>query len=291
MTESTAPINGALVPWFGAKRVLARRIVSALGRHRCYWEPFCGSMAVLLAKPAVTQETVNDLHDDLVNLARVVRDEGTAVALYARLTRTPTAEALFAESRAVVRSAPAPTTADPPSVDRAYHYFVASWQGLNGVAGTAQTNLNFARRYTSRGGAAATRFASAVASVPAWYARLRTVAIYSGCGIALCEKVEDRPGTVVYADPPYLVKGAKYVHDFAAADHQRLAAALTRFEHTRVVVSYYAHPELALLYPGWRVVPVTTTKAMVNSGGRADAGPVKAPEVLLINQEGGDVDP
>jgi len=41
----------ALAPWFGSKRNLAPEIVRELRRHSCYWEPFCGSMAVLLAKP------------------------------------------------------------------------------------------------------------------------------------------------------------------------------------------------------------------------------------------------
>lgn len=54
----------AIAPWFGSKRVLAPKIVEQLGQHRCFWEPFCGSMAVLLAKPTVSQETVNDLHGD-----------------------------------------------------------------------------------------------------------------------------------------------------------------------------------------------------------------------------------
>lgn len=53
-TQSAAPIITAIAPWFGSKRTLAPRIVAELGSHRAYWEPFCGSMAVLLAKPAAT---------------------------------------------------------------------------------------------------------------------------------------------------------------------------------------------------------------------------------------------
>lgn len=63
-----------LAPWFGSKRMLAPTIVAQLGLHQAYWEPFAGSMSVLLAKPAATMENVNDLHGDLVNLARVVKD-------------------------------------------------------------------------------------------------------------------------------------------------------------------------------------------------------------------------
>ncbi|KKK94504.1 hypothetical protein LCGC14_2682220 [marine sediment metagenome] len=48
---SDGPKIKAIAPWFGGKRNLAPKIVDALGDHRVYWEPFCGSMAVLMAKP------------------------------------------------------------------------------------------------------------------------------------------------------------------------------------------------------------------------------------------------
>lgn len=70
----------AIAPWFGGKRNLAPDIVKALGKHTAYWEPFCGSMAVLLAKPESASETVCDLHEDVTNLARVRDSKGTVEA-------------------------------------------------------------------------------------------------------------------------------------------------------------------------------------------------------------------
>jgi DNA adenine methylase len=160
---------------------------------------------------------------------------------------------------------------------------VASWIGLSGVAGTSARNTNFARRFSSLGGDPATRFAGAVRSIPQWRRRLERVQVLRSDGIGLCEKVEDREGVVIYADPPYLVKGAKYLHDFAASDHDRLAAALGRFRRTRVVVSYYDHPELARLYPGWHRRRVNVAKGLVQSGKRDERGRTDAPEVLLSN--------
>ena len=88
----------AIAPWFGAKRNLALRIVELLGKHSVYWEPFCGSMAVLLAKPACKMETVNDLHGDLINLARVIQHEQLALKFYRRLRRTLMHEQIFREA-------------------------------------------------------------------------------------------------------------------------------------------------------------------------------------------------
>ena len=69
----------AIAPWFGGKRTMAPDIVAQLGKHTQYFEPFCGSMAVLFGKPRSMHETVNDLHGDLINLALVLQGEKTAV--------------------------------------------------------------------------------------------------------------------------------------------------------------------------------------------------------------------
>lgn len=273
----------ATVPWFGGKRTIAPRIVEEIGAHRVYWSLFAGSLAVELAKPPAQMETVNDLHGDVTNLARVLRDEALSGRLYWRLCRTIPAEPLFRESLAVLAGGLPPGIDAAPCADRAYHYFVVCWLGLNGVAGTSRAGSSFAKRFTSGGGAPAGRFAGAVESIPWWHERLRNVLVLSECGLALAERIEDRAGTVVYADPPYLVKAGTYLHDFAAADHERLARALRRFRLTRVVVSYYADPRLADLYPGWRVVDCAAPKRMAKGGARPAGGTV-APEVLLVNQ-------
>lgn len=272
----------AIAPWFGGKRRLAERIVQALGPHRAYWDPFCGSLAVPFAKPAATMEVVNDLHEDLVNLARVVKSNTLAPALFDRILRTAMHEDLFMEAAARVRSR-GPLPGSRPCVDAAYDYIVMSWMGMNGVSGTANTNSNFCARYTANGGHAAKRFMSVGESIPEWWRRLRNVTILRRDAFELIPRIGDAKGTVMYVDPPYLVKGAKYMHDFKASDHARLADALHRFKKLRVVVSYYDHPDVRRLYRGWTFVPVHVNKALVASGRRDRDNPVTAPEVLVIN--------
>lgn len=267
----------AILPYFGGKRTIAPVIVREIGRHSVYWEPFCGSLAVLLEKRTVNSETVNDLNSDVTNLAKIIADDRWAV-LKDRLDRTHFSQGLFHESRERLAAGKC-----HDAIDRAYCFFVESWMGRNGVAGTRSSNTAFCVRYTSNGGDPATRFGSAVESIEAWHERLKGVVILEQDGIELCGRIEDKPGTVIYADPPYLVKGAKYRHDFTEADHDRLAEQLRRLVKTRVVVSYYDHPRLAALYPGWLKRPVKATKAMVNQGLRDSGGATEAPEVLLIN--------
>lgn len=282
MTSAESPMKiTAIAPWFGGKRTLAPRIVAELGPHSAYWEPFCGSMAVLLAKPPATMETVNDLHGDLINLARVIQHQTAGPRLYRRLRRVLMSEKFFDECGSRIREHKPPQGLDEY---RAFDYFVTAWFGRNGVAGTSNYNSHFCRRYTKNGGHAAKRWASAVDSIPAWRRRMRQITILSDDAFKLIERIEDAKGTVVYADPPYVAKGAKYLHDFDGIDHTRLARLLSRFTATRVVVSYYDHPEVRRLYADWTFVECHTTKALVSSGQRDQRGKAEvAPEVLIIN--------
>lgn len=306
MTETEMKIT-AIAPWFGGKRTMAPIIIKELGDHRAYWEPFCGSMAVLLAKEPASMETANDLHGDLINVARIVQDRVLGPMLYRRLRRAMNSQVEFAKSRVSVLCE-ADLSNEGDCLDRAYNYFLCSWQGMNGVAGTATNNMGFARRFTKNGGHAATRFAGAVDSIPSWRRRLRGVSILSADGIELCEKIEDAAGVAIYADPPYITKGCKYLHDFddqkwwqmpdgtirksmflpdckakKISAHQALTASLSRFKKTRVVVSYYAHPDLAAMYPGWTVVDCMMTKSLVSQGRRDKTNKTESPEILLIN--------
>lgn len=275
----------AIAPWFGSKRTMAPEIVRQLGPHRAYFGLGCGSLAVELEKPECSQETVCDLHGDITNLARVLQDETSAVALYARLERTIPAEQLFKESQDYCNENEVKEYADP---DRAYHFFFQSWLGRNGVAGTVRgSDVQLAVRWTSGGGSPAIRFRSAVESIPWWHARLRNILVLRRCMFKVADSIEDEDRTSIYCDPPYLLGGARdgascYVHEFAADDHVRLAKVLGRFKKARVVVSYYADSRLAAMYPGWTILDRTRAKNLSVQGRR---GAVKrdAPEVLLVN--------
>lgn len=280
---SAAPTITAIAPWFGGKRTLAPRIVAELGEHRCYWEPFCGSMSVLIAKPCCAMETVNDMLGELVNLARCIRDPQAGPLLYRRLRRViaSAAELDDAAGRLALRGrARAP---ELPDVELEFDYFVASWLGRNGAAGTDSYNQGFCRRFTASGGTSSTRWRGAVSSIPSWRRRLSNVTILNDDAFDVLAAIRDEPGTAIYCDPPYVEKNCSYVHDFSADDHDRLANALRRFTRARVVVSYYDHPRIRDLYASWSVVETPVAKALVNQAMRDVGGKVTAPEVLIIN--------
>lgn len=278
----------ALSPWYGSKRTLAPTIIEELGDHKAYWEPCCGSMAVLLAKPQARAETVNDLHGDLVNMARCISGPETGPMLYRRLRRLVVADELLAEYDAPIRRGD--YAGEGVDIDRAVSFFVTSWMGRNGEVGLAkqERGRQLAVRWSPNGGDPATRFRNAVTSIPAWRRRLRGVTILRRDLFAVLEKIGDEPDTAIYVDPPYIAKSDEYLYDFKdgfmdeASDHERLAAALSRFKLARVVVSYYEHPELDRLYPRWtrRKVYLNRNMASVQVG---TSGKKVAPEALILN--------
>jgi len=297
-----APKIKAIAPWFGGKRTLAPVIVEELGKHTQYFEPFCGSMAVLFAKEPSQKETVNDLHGDLINLARVVSDHVTAPILYERLGAALMSEGLLKDAQAAIEGEPIDDL-DPGSekaIERAYWYFVASWMGRNGTAGTRRVDYQIAVRWTKNGGSPTVRFRNAVESLPAWHLRLKNVVILQRDAFRILDRFEDVGGTAIYVDPPYIDASRsgwrsgvgsdhKYLHEFNHAetlleedDHARLAAVLRRYEHARIVVSYYDCERARELYDGWTFVEHTMIKRLHAQAGRG-ARKKKAPEMLVIN--------
>ncbi len=266
---------------------MAPEIIAELGPHRQYFEPFCGSMAVLFAKEASAQETVNDLHGDLINLAMVLQCESTAADLYERLMRTIFHESLLEQAQEVM-SGGAPQTING-RIERAYWYFLASWMCRSGMAGTRRTDYRVAVRWTFGGGSPTVRLRSAIDSVPWWHRRLQNVVILNRDAFEIIPKFADVPGSAIYIDSPYAVEtrtagGGNYLHEFNhAEDHERLAIALSKFQQARVVVSYYDCPRIRELYSGWTVVDCERRKNIINQHGTESIK--SAPEILLINGE------
>jgi len=294
----------AIAPWFGGKRTLAPAIVTQLGKHTQYFEPFCGSMAVLLAKPPSQKETVNDLHGELINLAHILQRESTALELYERCSRTLMCEGLLNDAKDFFKATHVRPRGDGAhKLERAYWYFLASWMGRNGTAGTERTDYQIAVRWTKNGGSPTVRWKNAVASIPDWHRRLSNVVILCRDAFRIIDRFEDHEATAIYVDSPYMDEtrssgaNCRYLHDFASpvdpgsgglfeaeeGPHQKLARILNEYKHARIVVSHYDCEEVRSLYEGWTFLSKTRPKHL-SGPGRKSPGPMKeAPEVLIVN--------
>lgn len=261
-----------IAPWYGGKAALSKIIVPELGPHTAYFEPFAGGFGMIFRKAPCKLETLNDLHQDVTNLARVVASSIDSAALMRRLSRRLVCEALHNEARARL------TEPFVPGVDRAVDFFQVSWQAMNGFAGS-QSSQTFASQFQSRGTPKTQKLRSAIGSVRFWHDRIKNVTILNRDAFELLDRIEDEAGTVIYCDPPYIQKGGRYRFDFASADHARLATAVQRFQRARVVVSYYDDEALRTLYPSWHKRVLNEWKHRPQNGTRKP----KPPEVLLMN--------
>jgi DNA adenine methylase len=254
--------------YFGSKGRLGPWIASLLPAHRTYVEPFCGSAAVLFAKPPSPTEVINDRDGDLVLLFRMLRDRGPELARALQLT--PYARAELAAANL-----------DTPGLDelqRARRVFVRLNMSLSR---TLARQRGFAAAYNTNGADHARKFASLVDHLPAAAERLRRVIIEHRPAIEVIAKY-GAANAVIYCDPPYLDstrsalakrRGADYAFEYATqAEHRELARAL-HATPAAVLISGYPSPLYEDLYAGWwRVDRPVDKPSSLTSGGRAGHG-------------------
>lgn len=237
------------VPYFGSKARIADQVVALLPDHGHYVEPYCGSLAVLLAKPASRMETVNDLDGDLMCFWRVLRDCPEDLVRACDLTP---------HARAELTAAWEPTTDD---VERARRVWIRLSQGRGGMmrrtgwrhyAATSGSSIGmpgYLEAYRGR-------------LLPA-ADRLRDVSLECLPALTVIGKYGAAADVLLYVDPPYLGStrtdsNSRYgVEMRTDADHRELAAALTDCR-AAVVLSGYDSPLYAELYAGWHRYELTT---------------------------------
>jgi DNA adenine methylase len=264
------------IPYFGGKTTTAPWIVSMLPAHQHYVEPFCGSLAVLLAKPPSPQETVNDLDGRLVNFWRVLRD--ATGDLVRACEMTPHSRAEYSDALARIGDE------SLPGLERARLAWVILHQG-RGRRFDGHEGWRHAIGRASTGGGqhpVATTIDRAVDLIAPCAERLRTVTLECLPALDLIAKYGAHRDVLLYVDPPYLGTTRsgpnRYGLEMASeAGHRELAGALGACK-AAVVLSGYTSPLYDELYGGWHCERLSTT-----TGNGAD-GKRSRVEVLWSNR-------
>lgn len=232
--------------YFGGKTSIADRIAQLLPAHEHYVEPYAGSLAVLLAKPASDMETVNDLDGDLMTFWRVLRNDPEGLERVCALTPHSRAEHLEAYQRDTA----------PTDLERARRVWVTltqgrgahlwrgtGWRYYQNARGSGASMPEYLEAYTARLAPAARR--------------LRRVSLECQPALDLIAKYGQHPTSLIYADPPYLkttrtwANGNGYGHEMPTEhDHRELAGAL-HAAAAAVVLSGYDSPLYQDLYGSW----------------------------------------
>jgi DNA adenine methylase len=219
-------------------------------RHRIYVEPFGGGGSVLLRKPRSCSEVYNDLDGEIVNLFRVARDHGAALA--EKLYLTPYARDEFKEA---YNPAPDPVEQARRTLTRAFMGF-GSGAATQGKSSKGQNPLTGFRSNTKRAWTIpAHDWAGYPEALEAVIERLRGVVIENRDALEIIP-AHDSEETLFYADPPYLPSvrdyGTDYRHEMTEEDHVRLAEALKN-ARGKVIISGYHSGLYDELYRGWTV--------------------------------------
>lgn len=244
----------ALAPWFGSSRMIAKEIGKLL--DGCEWVgiPFAGGMSEV---PHIKARglLVNDLHRHVMNLARVVANDGHRSVLQAQLEGLIFHPDILrdAQERCVMWEQQWESGERPAfeiNIGAARSFFTAVWMGRSGQAGTDdEFNGNLAMRFTASGGGSNTRYRSAIESLEAWGQTLKRCEFSCLDWRVFLTKCQDRKKHGLYVDAPWPKDGGNYRHKFTEQDQRDLAAALGKFDQMRVVVRYGDHPLIRELYP------------------------------------------
>lgn len=186
--------------YFGSKRRIAAKLYDRLPPHNAWVEIFCGSAAMTLAKKPALIEVINDINGEIVNVFRQL--QANSEELERLIYFTPYARAEFESARKLETGL--------SDTERARRFLVAAMMSINGTFGKAAGGFSFSNSYSRNG---------MEARVSRWHQmperlwqvaeRLRNVRIEQKDGLALFKEFRNRPGTLVYFDPPYLAKRAR----------------------------------------------------------------------------------
>lgn len=244
--------------YFGAKLRLARRIADMLPPHNAWVEVFCGSAAVTLAKKPCPIEIINDADSHVVNLFRQLREKPKELSDLIELTPYSREEFEAAYQR----------NGKQIGLEGARRFLVASMMTVNGAMGSNGTGkrhsgFSFSQAYARNGHEArVNRWNSLPTRLSKVTKRLKNLRIENRDALALFRMFLNRPATLAYLDPPYLMeRDQEYRIDANEEEFHKKLLKLCLKAKCMVLVSGYANP----LYDahltakrGWKKVRIET---------------------------------
>lgn len=246
MTRVTPDIRRPIVRYHGGKWKLAPWIIENLPSHRIYTESFGGAASVLLRKPRSYAEVYNDLDGEMVNLFRVVRENGSA--LRELLLSTPYSRQEFDLSY----------RRSNDSLEQARRTVVRCMMGYGSTAHNTKQRTGFRANSNRSGTTPAHDWMNYPDALTAIIERLRGVVLENREAIDVI-KAHDGPETLHYVDPPYVwsertgnpgVDKHSYRHEMNDDQHRELSEVLHNVSGM-VVLSGYPSDLYEELYQGW----------------------------------------
>lgn len=250
------------MPYFGAKGTIAGQIVALLPPHGHYVEPFCGSLAVLLAKPRSPMETVNDLDGQVMTFWRVLRDRPEELARACMLTPHSRAEHEAAydldgiDDLELARRVFVRLTQGRSSKLRR-----TGWRYFRDRAGSSLGMPGYLASYSQRIIDAAERIAG--------------VSLECRTAVEVITAYGQHADTLIYADPPYLASTRGWGNNYRIEmrdepSHRELSDALHGCVGPVVLSGYASELYDDELFADWHRVEIQTGTGNANVRARTE---------------------
>ncbi len=258
--------------WYGGKYSHLDWLLPLLPKTTHYCEPFGGSAAVLINREPAPLETYNDMHGEVVNFFRVLREQKDA--LIEAIGLTPF-------SRTEFEAAINDSIENLSELERARRFYILARQVRTGLAQKASAGRWAHCLLTSRAGmaGAVSRWLGAVEDLPLIAQRLLRVQIENAPALEVITRY-DSEETLFYCDPPYPHNSRgdanAYAYEMTDEQHRELAVMLRKVKG-KVAISGYQCDLMSELYGDWQ--QVEAAEKLTHS--------VKSPrrEILWINYE------
>ena len=267
------PKAKAAFGYYGCKQKVSSKMLELLPPHNCWVELFCGSAAITLVKRAAPIEIINDIDGNIVNVFKQLRNSPTE--LINSIEFTPYAREEFLQTRNDNE-----TLSD---LERARRFLVEAMMSINGVLAGNKGGFSYSNSYSRLGKEArVSRWKNFPKRLSDVASRLRDVRIENLDAIKLLEKFVNRPATLVYIDPPYLMdRYSGYVNDAREEEFHIALLKLCNRAKCMILISGYENPvyeEFLSPARGWKkkIISTHTTSA---SGKK-----VHREEVVWINK-------
>ncbi len=246
--DSEEKSKGKLIAfgWYGGKYSHLNWLLPLLPKTTHFCEPFGGSAAVLINREPSPVETYNDLHSEVVNFFRVLRNQKDA--LIEAIGLTPF-------SREEFEVAFSPLTPGLSDLERARRFYILARQVRTGLAQKASSGRWAHCILTSRAGmaGAVSRWLGSVEDLSEIAQRLLRVQIKHASALEVIQRY-DTTETLFYCDPPYLHDSRgdsnAYAHEMTNDEHRKLAEVLHSVRG-KVALSGYHGDIMDRLYADW----------------------------------------
>lgn len=218
-----------LLDYFGGKWFSSKHIIKEFPEHKTFVDVFCGAASITLKKKPSKNEIINDIHSELFNLFKVLREQTSE--LIKVLEKTPYSRDEYNYCR-------------EPSflpVEQARRTIVKSWFGI----GDSMDNKTGFRVSLSQGGSTTSPWINYVDLLDSYSERLRSVIIENLDYKELIRRY-DKEDTLFYVDPPYVTSTRSrkhaYLHDWKDEQHKELLDILSNIKG-KFILSGYDSPD------------------------------------------------